>query len=389
MPAPAPLRPAMPLVPLILRALAKQPLRLAQLQECLGGPTQSTLRTRLGTTAGLGALERHGAGMPYTVQHRLTDVGNDLLAASEVRAAWLEPAPALLTPSAPLPPRARSGPCSAAGSRACSAPAPPSPSPRSTPSSAPSATPPSSAVSPRCAPPASSSAPPATSPAPPTRSPSAPARPSPIPCRLPPRAPPSRPRRLRAPPLDIEAAFLLASPVPRLDPALDGTCLLAAHLPGSRRLHGVRLAVGRGAIVESVAQLDHHPRHSAIAPAPSLARRPRPPPVRRPPRRRRPRARRRPPPPSPRRPLRLRSALRLRWRRTRAPLSPCQQSSPQRDIPADPPQDRYRQNSNAEIKHPAICRPKASPASLSLASTPRGLRPLRLCPHNFSAFRQG
>jgi DNA-binding HxlR family transcriptional regulator len=260
-----------PLVPLILRALAERPLRLAELQEHLGGPPATTLRARLAALARLGALERHGAGMPYAVHNALTDTGRELLATSEVLAAWLASAPGGSrspgTPAAKASVTALIDAWESSIFRALAA----RPftlgqldaliRPLSYPALQRRLTamraagllerpagqlPGSYAVTPWA------------------RQGLAPILAA---ARFEQRHLSSESLDLR--PLDIEAAFLLATPIARLDPALDGICLLAAHLRGSRQLHGVRVAVDRGSVVECLARVEPRPSHAAIGAAPA------------------------------------------------------------------------------------------------------------------------
>jgi DNA-binding HxlR family transcriptional regulator len=78
----------------ILRAHLDGPLRLPDLRERIGGAAQTTLRGQVGNLRDIGALERHvRAGMPYTVENELTDVGRGILAVADVVEAWLASAP--------------------------------------------------------------------------------------------------------------------------------------------------------------------------------------------------------------------------------------------------------------------------------------------------------
>jgi DNA-binding HxlR family transcriptional regulator len=78
---------------LIVQALGRRPMRLGELLPELGGPSPSTLRTRLTELVDLGAVAKRGGGMPYAVENELTDVGRDLLDAVDALAAWLSRAP--------------------------------------------------------------------------------------------------------------------------------------------------------------------------------------------------------------------------------------------------------------------------------------------------------
>lgn len=84
---------ARPLHALTLRALGKQPMSLGELLKELGGPSQSTLRGRLGELIEIGAVAKQGGGMPYSVQNELTAVGRDLLQVANALASWLGRAP--------------------------------------------------------------------------------------------------------------------------------------------------------------------------------------------------------------------------------------------------------------------------------------------------------
>lgn len=84
---------ARPLNCLILQALGKRPMRLADLRQELGGAAQTTLRGRLMDLIALGVVTKRGGGMPYAVENELTDRGRELLGVAEVFAAWLGRAP--------------------------------------------------------------------------------------------------------------------------------------------------------------------------------------------------------------------------------------------------------------------------------------------------------
>lgn len=68
---------------------------------------------------------------------------------------------------------------------------------------------------------------------------------------------------------DVEAAFLLATPIAALSQEADGVCGLVAELGGAdnRRVTGVQVAVDRGRVVSCVARLDESPRNCAYASA--------------------------------------------------------------------------------------------------------------------------
>jgi DNA-binding HxlR family transcriptional regulator len=79
---------------LIIRALAEEPLRLADLREVAGCPAQTTLRGYLGQLAKLGivtGVER--CEMPYSVTRELTPQGRELLFVAEILQAWLSETP--------------------------------------------------------------------------------------------------------------------------------------------------------------------------------------------------------------------------------------------------------------------------------------------------------
>jgi DNA-binding HxlR family transcriptional regulator len=65
--------------------------------------------------------------------------------------------------------------------------------------------------------------------------------------------------------IDIEAAFLLATPIASLPADADGVCDLVAETGnGSRRLAGVHVAVDRGKIASCVSRLDESPKNWAL-----------------------------------------------------------------------------------------------------------------------------
>lgn len=84
---------AAPLNGLIVRALADQPKRLAELRSDLGGPAQSTLRGNLLKLMELGVLSRGAGRRPIDLAYQLTDFGRDLLLAVSAVEAWLGMAP--------------------------------------------------------------------------------------------------------------------------------------------------------------------------------------------------------------------------------------------------------------------------------------------------------
>jgi len=85
---------ATPLSVPILRAHLEGPLRLPDLREHIGGAAQTTLRGKVGNLRGIGALERHvRSAMPYTVENSLTPSGHGILAVADVVESWLDRAP--------------------------------------------------------------------------------------------------------------------------------------------------------------------------------------------------------------------------------------------------------------------------------------------------------
>ncbi|MDX6622891.1 MAG: HxlR-like helix-turn-helix [Solirubrobacterales bacterium] len=90
---------ATPLNVLILRALAKRPMRLAELRQATGLPAQTTLRGHLSSLAEIGAVgKRPTTQMPYAVENELTPMGEDVVAVAERLEKWLG-----LAPAAPIP----------------------------------------------------------------------------------------------------------------------------------------------------------------------------------------------------------------------------------------------------------------------------------------------
>lgn len=85
---------AAPLNPLILRALSRGPMRLAELRQGVGGPAQTTLRAYLCNLIEVGVVAKiKRNGMPYAVAHELTPQGRDLLFVLDILEAWLAQAP--------------------------------------------------------------------------------------------------------------------------------------------------------------------------------------------------------------------------------------------------------------------------------------------------------
>jgi len=85
---------ATPLNLSILRALSERPMRLAELRAAAGLPAQTTLRGHLRLLGGIGALRRSSAReAPHTVENELTPMGRELLEVAELLESWLRTAP--------------------------------------------------------------------------------------------------------------------------------------------------------------------------------------------------------------------------------------------------------------------------------------------------------
>jgi DNA-binding HxlR family transcriptional regulator len=85
---------ATPLNLQVLRALAGRPMRLAELRRATGLPAQTTLRGHLATLGEIGALEKRPTSqMPYAVENELTPMGRDLLGVADRLEGWLNQAP--------------------------------------------------------------------------------------------------------------------------------------------------------------------------------------------------------------------------------------------------------------------------------------------------------
>lgn len=85
---------AMPLNALLLPALADGAKQQSELLEASGSPAQTTLRTQLRRLAAIGAVEkRRHNGFPGMLEYELTAAGNDLLLVLETLRGWLERAP--------------------------------------------------------------------------------------------------------------------------------------------------------------------------------------------------------------------------------------------------------------------------------------------------------
>lgn len=78
----------------IIRALSDRPMRLAELRKETGLPAQTTLRGHLANLVKLGVLtKRPTRQMPYAVENELTPLGLELLAVADHLEIWLEKAP--------------------------------------------------------------------------------------------------------------------------------------------------------------------------------------------------------------------------------------------------------------------------------------------------------
>jgi DNA-binding HxlR family transcriptional regulator len=78
----------------VLRALSERPMRLAELRKATGLPAQTTLRGHLATLGETGVLaKRPTQQMPYAVENELTPLGQGLLAVADRLEIWLSKAP--------------------------------------------------------------------------------------------------------------------------------------------------------------------------------------------------------------------------------------------------------------------------------------------------------
>lgn len=78
----------------VLRTLSERPMRLAELRQATGLPAQTTLRGHLGGLEEIGAVaKRPTQRMPYAVENELTPMGEELLDVARALEAWLQRAP--------------------------------------------------------------------------------------------------------------------------------------------------------------------------------------------------------------------------------------------------------------------------------------------------------
>lgn len=85
---------ATPLNVMILRALARRPMRLAELRQATGLPAQTTLRGHLSSLAEIGAVsKRPTSQMPYAVENELTAMGECVVEVADHLEGWLRLAP--------------------------------------------------------------------------------------------------------------------------------------------------------------------------------------------------------------------------------------------------------------------------------------------------------
>jgi DNA-binding HxlR family transcriptional regulator len=83
-----------PLNFMVLKALAERPMRLAELRRATGLPAQTTLRGHLASLEELGVLSKRPTNqMPYAVENALTPMGRDLLDVASALERWLNHAP--------------------------------------------------------------------------------------------------------------------------------------------------------------------------------------------------------------------------------------------------------------------------------------------------------
>jgi DNA-binding HxlR family transcriptional regulator len=83
-----------PLNFLILQALTERPMRLAELRKATGLPAQTTLRGHLASLNEIGLLvKRPTQKMPYAVENELTPMGHEMLTVADRLESWLSEAP--------------------------------------------------------------------------------------------------------------------------------------------------------------------------------------------------------------------------------------------------------------------------------------------------------
>lgn len=83
-----------PLNYMILRALSERPMRLAELRCATGLPAQTTLRGHLASLGGVGVVaKRPTSQMPYSVENQLTAMGREVLEVADRLQDWLQRAP--------------------------------------------------------------------------------------------------------------------------------------------------------------------------------------------------------------------------------------------------------------------------------------------------------
>jgi DNA-binding HxlR family transcriptional regulator len=85
---------ATPLNYLILRALSARSMRLAELRQATGLPAQTTLRGHLASLGEIGLVsKRPTSQMPYAVENELTPMGREILEVADLLQDWLQRAP--------------------------------------------------------------------------------------------------------------------------------------------------------------------------------------------------------------------------------------------------------------------------------------------------------
>jgi DNA-binding HxlR family transcriptional regulator len=78
----------------VLRALSDRPMRLAELRQVTGLPAQTTLRGHLGGLEAIGAVAKQPTRqMPYAIENGLTAMGEELLQVADALDIWLKHAP--------------------------------------------------------------------------------------------------------------------------------------------------------------------------------------------------------------------------------------------------------------------------------------------------------